>query len=99
MAGMSSRRYHPIDRCRLCGGSELAPVLALGEQYLTGVFPRAIDRTLTRGPLELVRCARVGTGTDGACGLVQLRHSYDHAEMYGANYGYRSSLNSSMVQH
>lgn len=90
----SSSRYHAIDRCRLCGSPALAPVLALGEQYLTGVFPRAADAALTRGPLELVRCA------DGqACGLVQLRHSYDHSEMYGENYGYRSSLNSSMVRH
>jgi hypothetical protein len=87
-------RYRAIDRCRLCGNSRLMPVLDLGEQYLTGVFPPARDDGLTCGPLELVRCE----GSD-ACGLVQLRHSYDHAEMYGANYGYRSSLNKSMVRH
>jgi len=83
-----------IECCRVCGNRKLAPVLSLGDQYLTGVFPRRRDDGLTRGPLELVRC-------DGAraCGLVQLRNSYDHAEMYGANYGYRSSLNKSMVRH
>jgi C-methyltransferase C-terminal domain/Putative zinc binding domain/Methyltransferase domain len=87
-------RYHAVDRCRICGNTSLMPVLDLGEQYLTGVFPRGRDDRLTCGPLELVRC-------EGAhsCGLVQLRHSYDHAEMYGANYGYRSSLNRSMVRH
>ena len=36
---------------------------------------------------------------EGACGLVQLHHSYDLAEMYGENYGYRSGLNASMVKH
>lgn len=91
---MTKPRYRAIDRCRICGNTNLMPVLDLGEQYLTGVFPRGRDDNLTRGPLELVRCE----GTD-ACGLVQLRHSYDHAEMYGTNYGYRSSLNKSMVRH
>jgi len=32
-------------------------------------------------------------------GLLQLAHSYDAAEMYGENYGYRSGLNQSMVRH
>lgn len=84
-----------ISRCRICGGNELSEVLDLGVQYLTGVFPRqrAINQ-LTRGPLKLVRC----TG-NGGCGLVQLADSYDAAEMYGANYGYRSGLNSTMVKH
>jgi NDP-4-keto-2,6-dideoxyhexose 3-C-methyltransferase len=36
---------------------------------------------------------------DGACHLVQLEHSYAAEEMYGANYGYRSGLNTSMVNH
>jgi SAM-dependent methyltransferase len=33
------------------------------------------------------------------CGLVQLMHSYNQSELYGDHYGYRSSLNASMVQH
>ncbi|MDD2927876.1 MAG: class I SAM-dependent methyltransferase, partial [Candidatus Omnitrophica bacterium] len=33
------------------------------------------------------------------CGLVQLKQSYRLNEMYGANYGYRSGLNRSMVEH
>jgi hypothetical protein len=36
---------------------------------------------------------------DGACGLLQLQHSFDLSEMYGLNYGYRSGLNKSMVEH
>jgi hypothetical protein len=69
-------------------------VLDLGEQYLTGVFPTAPDEKLTRGPLQLVRCSG-----PSACGLVQLGHTYSASEMYGDNYGYRSSLNRTMVEH
>ena len=83
-----------IAACRCCGSTELASVLSLGNQYLTGVFPRSPHEVLTSGPLELVKCM----GTE-SCGLVQLRHTYDSSEMYGANYGYRSGLNQSMVRH
>ncbi len=89
--------YTTITRCRACGNTNLVSVLSLGEQYLTGIFPCDPDRKLTRGPLELVKCH--GDGSQDPCGLVQLRHSYDLAEMYGENYGYRSSLNQSMVAH
>ena len=84
----------PISRCRICAGTDLAPILDLGEQMLTGVFPRTRDATVTSGPLRLVKCM----AADG-CGLVQLAHSYDLGEMYGDNYGYRSGLNPSMVRH
>ena len=82
--------------CRACGNTELVPVLNLGEQHLTGTFPRTTDgKNLTKGPLRLVKCH----GGELACGLLQLEHSYDPSEMYGANYGYRSGLNYRVVQH
>jgi NDP-4-keto-2,6-dideoxyhexose 3-C-methyltransferase len=84
-----------IDRCRICGNDRLTRVLDLGEQALTGVFPRTLDTSITRGPLQLVKCA----SDEGACGLLQLEHTYDSGEMYGENYGYRSGLNPSMVAH
>lgn len=83
-----------ISSCRICNNRQLVPLLHLGEQCLTGIFPKSPAEPITRGPLELVKC----DGPD-CCGLVQLRHSYDSAEMYGADYGYRSSLNKSMVAH
>src|SRR4051812_500839 len=83
-----------ITRCRACGGGELVSVLNLGSQALTGVFPRSRGEPVAGGPLELVKC----TARDG-CGLVQLRQSYQLEDMYGMNYGYRSGLNASMVQH
>jgi NDP-4-keto-2,6-dideoxyhexose 3-C-methyltransferase len=80
--------------CRICGNRELVEVLDLGIQALTGVFPQTKSQPVTSGPLRLVKCM----GAD-VCGLLQLQHSYDLSEMYGLNYGYRSGLNQSMVEH
>jgi NDP-4-keto-2,6-dideoxyhexose 3-C-methyltransferase len=87
--------YTKVEKCRICGNAELERVLSLGDQMLTGVFPKERDTAITVGPLNLVKC--VGDGD--VCGLLQLEHSYDLAEMYGLNYGYRSGLNRSMVEH
>lgn len=89
--------FTEITKCRICGNSDLIPILSLGDQYLTGVFPKSKDAKVTSGPLELVKC---NDGHSGEfCGLLQLRQSYDLGEMYGLNYGYRSGLNLSMVKH
>lgn len=80
-----------IQRCRVSGSENLISVLNLGEQSLTGVFPRSIKEKITTGPLELLWCPDSG--------LLQLAHSYDSSEMYGMNYGYRSGLNKSMIDH
>jgi len=86
--------YKRIEKCRICGNTELVQVLDLGTQALTGVFPRSRSQQVSSGPLRLVKC----TG-EGVCNLVQLEHTYDPGEMYGHNYGYRSGLNPSMVAH
>lgn len=83
--------YEEVTRCRVSGSSYLVPVLDLGEQALTGVFPRDPKAPITTGPLRLVWCPDSG--------LLQLAHSYDLKEMYGDNYGYRSGLNRSMADH
>ncbi len=86
----------PISRCRICGNTDLQDVLQLGDQKLTGVFPKSTSDPIVSGPLDLVRCTPLG---DATCGLLQLRHSYPLDAMYGDNYGYRSGLNASMVRH
>lgn len=73
------------------GGTHLVTVLDLGMQALTGVFPRSASDRIGSGPLELVWAP--------TSGLLQLRHSFQPSEMYGDNYGYRSGLNQSMVDH
>lgn len=87
----TSDEIHQIHQCRVSGSRHLVSVLNLGEQHLTGVFPRNRSQSVTKGPLELVWCPDSG--------LLQLKHSYSLSEMYGDNYGYRSGLNASMVNH
>lgn len=85
------KRYHKIETCRVSKSKNLVSVLNLGQQALTGVFPKSVNEEVTVGPLELVWCPDSG--------LLQLNHSYESSEMYGDNYGYRSGLNQSMVDH
>ena len=83
--------YHKIKECRVSGSTNLLTVLDLGDQALTGVFPKNIYEDITSGPLRLVWCPDSG--------LLQLQHTFNLSEMYGINYGYRSGLNQSMVRH
>jgi hypothetical protein len=83
--------YSEISRCRICHSPNLVTVLSLGEQSLTGVFPKHSTDKVSSGPLDLVWCTQ--------CGLLQLKQSYNLSEMYGDNYGYRSGLNATMVRH
>jgi hypothetical protein len=83
--------YREIKKCRISDSTNLVTVLSLGEQYLTGVFPKKINDNVTKGPLDLVWCPDSG--------LLQMKQSYSLDEMYGDNYGYRSGLNVSMVKH
>jgi SAM-dependent methyltransferase len=80
-----------IERCRVSGSRNLLSVLQLGDQALTGLFPLPTDPPVPRGPLELLWCPDSG--------LLQLANSFDPHELYGDNYGYRSGLNQSMVDH
>ncbi len=86
--------YRPINQCRVCKSPVLTTFLDLGDQALTGVFPKSRDQVVERGPLRLVKC--VG---EGCCGLVQMAGSHDPDVMYGDDYGYRSGLNATMTRH
>ena len=83
--------YNEISECRIGKSKNLITVLSLGELFLTGTFPKSKDEKITKGPLDLVWCPESG--------LLQLKQSYSPEEMYGDNYGYRSGLNASMVNH
>lgn len=83
--------YTNIECCRLCKSDRLEKVFSLGEQSLTGVFPQSKNETISSGPVDLMKCE--------SCGLVQLKQTYKQDEMYGDNYGYRSGLNKSMIEH
>ena len=90
-----SHYFNEILSCRVCGNTSLVEVLDLGTQCLSGVFPTEPNKNLVLdAPLKLLKCS-----SNAGCGLVQLSVSVDAELMYGDNYGYRSSLNSSMVFH
>ena len=83
--------------CRICGNANLTSILSLGDQPLSGVFPRPDAPDPSLSPLDLIRCDK--EAHPGGCGLVQLRHSAELSEMYGQTYGYYSSISPTMVSH
>tara|TARA_B100000989_G_scaffold29126_1_gene18721 strand:- start:1652 stop:2875 length:1224 start_codon:yes stop_codon:yes gene_type:complete len=80
-----------ISKCRSCENDKLNEYLNLGKQALTGVFLKNKNQKITSGNLSLVFCEN--------CKLLQLSENFDQKEMYGNNYGYKSSLNPTMVNH
>ncbi len=96
---MSNLLYSPIlvtrQTCRICGSKALAPVVSLGDQFLSGAFakPEGAPPVQRRVPLDLVRCDP--TLEERACGLVQMRHSVPPKVLY-ASYWYRSGVNQTM---
>lgn len=81
---MASRLTH----CRVCNG-DLLSLWELGNFALCGYFPEKGEYVPSE-PMGLSQCFE--------CGLVQMHYRYDQ-DLYGVNYGYRSGLNGSMVEH
>jgi len=79
----------------MCGNTNLEPIIDLGSMALTGIFPKPGEAVDT-SPIVMVKCH---SESGESCGLVQLKHTYNLEDLYGENYGYRSGLNHSMVEH
>ena len=43
-------KFYKIEKCRVCGNEHLITVLDLGDQYLSGIFPKEIDEDMYKGP-------------------------------------------------
>ena len=80
-----------IKSCRSCSSKSLKKLYSLGNQYLTGIFPKSRSQNIPKGELSMVMC--------GKCSLLQLENSFNVNVMYGENYGYLSSLNPHMIKH
>ena len=87
--------FELVPSCRICGNPELIEVIDLGNLAYTGYFPSSAIEPENYAPIVLSYCSE----RDGSCGLLQLSHNYDLEFMFGDSYGYRSGLNSSMVEH
>ena len=48
--------YINISKCRVCKNTDLIEVLNLGNQALSGVFPKSKNMKITSGPLDLIKC-------------------------------------------
>jgi len=88
--------FDEIACCRACGNPRLAELATFGELHLPGALLAPETGRAPMVPLELVRCD--DSGNDG-CGLVQLRHRMDCAELTAAGYGGRSARHPATVRH
>ena len=80
-----------VKSCRSCSSKSLKKLYSLGNQYLTGIFPKKKSQLVPKGELSMVMCNK--------CSLLQLENSFNVNVMYGENYGYLSSLNPHMIKH
>ena len=79
-----------IINCRNCKQKKLNYLFSLGNISFTGKFPKK-NQKIKKAPLNLVMCNQ--------CKLVQLSHKFNLRYLYGPDYGYRSGINSTMVNH
>ena len=81
-----------INSCRSCGSKILIDIISLGMQDVVNFvdFPESKNY---KAPLELIMCDT----SKGGCGLVQLRHTFDHDVLYN-KYWYRSGTSTTMVK-
>ena len=79
-----------IAKCRNCNKKKLNRLFSLGKISFTGKFPKK-NQEIKKAPLDLIMCNQ--------CKLVQLSHKFNLRYLYGPDYGYRSGINITMVNH
>ena len=84
-------KYNKIHRCRLCYSNKLKPLIDFGSICLSSAFPYKNLKYKKIIPMIFGICKN--------CRSVQLLHNYDLKELYNNDYGYRSGINQSMIDH
>ena len=79
-----------INKCRGCKSKKLIKLFSLGNLSFTGKFSKFTNK-IRKKPISLVICK--------SCELVQLAHNYDLKYLYGPDYGYRTGINKTMLDH
>ena len=79
-----------INKCRACKKNTLKKLFSLGNMCFTGKFPRK-DQKIKKKTISLVLCKN--------CELVQLGHNFNLKYLYGPDYGYRTGINKTMLDH
>ena len=80
-----------LKKCRNCQGKKLTKLFSLGKLSYTGKFPKNINTNIKKTELTLVMCDK--------CSLVQLNNNYNLKYLYGPDYGYRTGINKTMLNH
>ncbi len=78
----------PIEKCRVCGSTDLERLFSLGELYISTFVEKPGDN-IGKAPLTLLWCNN--------CTLVQLEHTAPQELMYSGHYWYRSGLNKVII--
>ena len=79
-----------ISKCRGCNSRNLTKLFSLGNLHFTGKFASASQK-IKKKPITLLMCKK--------CSLVQLAHNYNLKYLYGPDYGYRTGINRTMLNH
>ncbi len=79
-----------IKNCRSCKKNKLKKLFSLGSLHFTGKFPSK-NQKIKKKPITIVICKN--------CKLVQLNHNFDLKYLYGPDYGYRTGINQTMLNH
>ena len=83
--------YNKINKCRVSNDKNLITIAKFPQMGLTGTFPKTTKEKIIKTPFEVVFSKKSK--------LLQLRHNYNPNILYGKNYGYRSGLNPTMINH
>tara|TARA_X000001036_G_scaffold87616_1_gene79665 strand:+ start:4325 stop:5605 length:1281 start_codon:yes stop_codon:yes gene_type:complete len=78
-------------KCINCYSKKLKKIFTLGSQPISSAFYTHKKINLKKYPLNLFECSR--------CKLVQFSTKTPVSEMYGSNYGYKTSLSTNMIKH
>ncbi len=79
-----------IKSCRICNSKNLKKLFSLGNMAFTGKFPTS-NQKIKKKPINVVMCSN--------CELVQLGHNFNLRYLYGPDYGYRTGINKTMLDH
>ena len=80
-----------IKKCRSCKSNKIKNLFTLGKLSFTGKFPNKEKENIPKAELGLVICKE--------CELVQLSRNFNLKYLYGLDYGYRTGINKTMVDH
>ena len=84
-------KFNKIKHCRLCSSPKLKPIINFGSISLSTKFPNKKTKYKKKTPMIFGICKN--------CRLAQLLHNYNLKELYNDDYGYRSGINQSMIEH